>query len=77
MDNQAITYHITQEPTRKSGIANVKQTLDFAALRSRTTLLAWEREGKFPKRVSLGGGRVGWRWSELYRWADSLPAEEA
>ncbi|EIJ34698.1 helix-turn-helix transcriptional regulator [Thiothrix nivea] len=76
MDNQSVIYQVTQQPTRKTGIANVHQAMAHAGVSSRTTLIAWEREGKFPPRVSLGGNRVGWRWSDLYAWADSLTAKE-
>jgi predicted DNA-binding transcriptional regulator AlpA len=62
--------------TYQSGIANVHQAMAHAGVTSRTTLIAWERSGKYPKRVSLGGGRVGWRWSDLYAWSDSLTAKE-
>lgn len=76
MDNQAIIYHVKQEPPRKTGVANINQALAHAGLASRTTLIAWERSGKFPKRMSLGGGRVGWKWSDLYAWSDNLTAKE-
>lgn len=72
-----IIINMTNPPPRKSGIANVQQAMAHAGVSSRTTLLAWEREGRFPKRVSLGRGRVGWRWDELYRWADNLQAAES
>lgn len=76
MDNQTVIYKVTQEQPRKTGVANVNQALAHAGVSSRTTLIKWEREGKYPKRVSLGGGRVGWRWSDLYAWSDSLQAVE-
>ncbi len=76
MDNQAVIYQVTQQPTRKTGVANIAQALAHAGVTSRTTLIAWERAGKYPKRVSLGGGRVGWKWSDLYAWADGLQAKE-
>lgn len=75
MDNQSTIYTITQE-TRKTGIASIKATLEFAGITSRTTLITWERTGAFPKRVKLSGQRVGYRWSDLYKWADSLQAVE-
>ncbi|SKA87930.1 transcriptional regulator, AlpA family [Thiothrix eikelboomii] len=75
MDNQSTIYQVTQE-TRKTGIASIKATLEFAGITSRTTLIAWERTGTFPKRVKLSGQRVGYRWSDLYKWADSLQVVE-
>lgn len=76
MTNLSISYQATQE-TRKTGIASIKATLEFAGITSRTTLIAWERRGIFPKRVKLSGQRVGYRWSDLYRWADHLQVVEA
>jgi predicted DNA-binding transcriptional regulator AlpA len=67
---------MAKSDTYQSGIANVHQAMAHAGVSSRTTLLSWERAGKYPKRVSLGGGRVGWRWSDLYAWSDSLTAKE-
>ena len=61
---------------QNTGIANVNQAMAHAGITSRTTLIAWERKGLFPKRVSLGQGRVGWRWADLYAWSDSLQAVE-
>lgn len=77
MDNQAIIYTTKQEPTRKTGIANIQQALAHAGVSSRQTLLTWERRGLFPKRVEIRPGRVGWRWSELYTWSDNLQVKEA
>lgn len=78
MDNQAVIYHYTinGQPPKKTGVANINQTLAHAGVTSRTTLIKWEREGRFPKRVSLGSGRVGWLWSDLYAWSDGLQAKE-
>ena len=39
------------------------------------TIWRWERDGKFPKRLHLGQGRVGWRLSELLAEMDRLCAE--
>lgn len=35
---------------------------------SRTTLWRFEKEGKFPRRVSLGANSVGWRLNEVANW---------
>lgn len=75
MTDTPTIYQVTQE-TRKIGIASIKATLEFAGITSRTTLITWERTGAFPKRVKLSGQRVGYRWSDLYKWADSLQAVE-
>ncbi len=38
---------------------------------SRVTIWRWEQEGKFPLRISLGPGSVGWRKSEIDEWIRS------
>lgn len=38
---------------------------------SRTTIWRLENKGEFPRRVSLGGNRVGWRLSEIKNWMDT------
>ncbi|WP_042799023.1 AlpA family transcriptional regulator [Thioalkalivibrio sp. AKL19] len=35
---------------------------------SRSTIYRREKEGRFPKRVQLGGGAVAWRESEVTQW---------
>jgi len=42
----------------------------------RSTAYEWERRGLYPRRVSLPGGRVGWRLSELLAWVRDRPAVE-
>lgn len=32
------------------------------------SIYRWEREGKFPKRLQLGGNSVGWLLSEVEAW---------
>lgn len=39
---------------------------------SNSTLLRWEREGRFPKRVRIGGHSVAWFVSEIHDFVDSL-----
>jgi prophage regulatory protein len=57
--------------------------LSFAAVRdrvgkSRSQIWRDERDGKFPKRVQLGPGRVAWVESEVEAWAQArLAAREA
>lgn len=67
---------MTDAQNKKTGIATPRAALAFAGIASRTTLLAWERSGRFPARVRISGQRVGYRWSDLCRWADSLQAVE-
>ena len=40
---------------------------------SRTTLWREERAGRFPKRIQLSPGRVGWIGSEILEWITSRP----
>ena len=40
---------------------------------SRTSRWRLEREGKFPRRVQLSPGRVGWIGSEILNWIKSRP----
>lgn len=35
---------------------------------SNTTLLRWEKAGRFPRRLRLGGTRVAWLKSEVDNW---------
>ena len=41
---------------------------------SRTTLWRLENKGDFPRRVSLGVGSVGWRYSEIKDWLTNRQA---
>lgn len=76
MDNQSVIYHVHQQSARKTGIANMQAAMVHAGVSSRTTLLAWERKGLFPRRVEVRPGRVGYRWSDLYAWSDGLQTKE-
>ncbi len=38
---------------------------------SHTTIWRLERDGKFPRRVSIVGNLVGWRLSEVLAWMES------
>ncbi|WP_309742663.1 AlpA family phage regulatory protein [Roseobacter sp. N2S] len=35
---------------------------------SRTTLLRWELNGRFPRRIRIGGTTVAWLMSEIDQW---------
>lgn len=62
--------------SRMTGIATVQAAMQFAGITSRTTLIKWEREERFPARVRVSAQRVGYRWADLYAWADNLQAVE-
>ena len=56
------------------GFADIDEVLEFAGGISRATLYRWGAAGYFPLAVKIGQGsrgRVGWRRSELLRWAAS------
>lgn len=59
-----------------NGIASMSAAMQFAGVKSRQTMLTWERKGLFPKRVKLQPGRVGYRWADLYEWSASLETVE-
>ena len=48
-------------------IVRAKEVTKLTGL-SRTTLWRMEKTGKFPNRVSLGVGSVGWRFAEVSQW---------
>lgn len=48
-------------------IMRPKEVVGLTGL-SRTTIWRMEKTGKFPSRVSLGIGSVGWRFSEISAW---------
>lgn len=50
-------------------ILRQKQVSEMVGL-SRTTLWERERKGQFPKRIDLGGGRVGWLESDVIDWIE-------
>jgi predicted DNA-binding transcriptional regulator AlpA len=59
------------------GLASMRDALAFVGAKSRNTLITWERTGRFPARVNIGGGRVGYRWDDLHRWLANLQKVEA
>ena len=50
-------------------IIRMQEVQDIVGV-SRTTLWRMENKGQFPRRVSLGGNLVGWRWSEVAQWVN-------
>ena len=57
-------------------IISKKKLLQLIGL-SDSQLRRLEKAGKFPRRVSLGPGRVGWIGSEVDGWIEALMAERA
>ena len=44
---------------------------------SRTTLLRWELNGRFPRRIRMGGTSVAWFMSEIQDWLTDRAAERS
>ena len=44
---------------------------------SSPTLWRWERDGKFPKRITLARNLVAWKLSEVMAWLDEQGKEDA
>ena len=38
-----------------------------------TTIYRWEQQGRFPKRLQLGPGSVGWREADIEGWLADRP----
>lgn len=57
----------TGNETPPDAILDSKEVQRLTSL-SRTTIWRKENEGSFPRRVSLGPGRVGWLTSAVYDW---------
>jgi predicted DNA-binding transcriptional regulator AlpA len=45
--------------------------------KSNTTLLRWERIGRFPRRILIGGCSVVWSADEIEEWFKARSAERA
>lgn len=44
---------------------------------SNTTLLRWEANGRFPRRIRMGGTTVAWLMSEIETWLAERAEERA
>ena len=44
---------------------------------SNTTLLRWEKHGRFPRRIRMAGTSVAWFLSEIEDWPAERAAERA
>jgi prophage regulatory protein len=60
---------------KKAGFARLPEVRSFAAAGT-STLYNWMAQDCFPKPVKLGASAVGWRWDDLYAWADSRKTAE-
>ncbi|SFR35109.1 transcriptional regulator, AlpA family [Yoonia tamlensis] len=67
MTDNALTKTLaTREDLKRMGI-NV----------SNTTKLRWEAQGRFPRRIRMGGTTVAWFMSEIEEWLAERDAERA
>ena len=57
---------------KKSRIIRKPELTDRIGV-SGVTIWRWERAGKFPKRLQLGGHCVGWLESEVVEWIENRP----
>lgn len=62
--NGSNTFKTTIPESSPDIILRAKEVKEITGL-SRTTLWRLESKGDFPRRVSLGVGSVGWRYSEV------------
>lgn len=58
------------QETRKSSIIRKAELQSMLGI-SDPSIYRWEREGKFPKRLQLGGNSVGWLLSEVEAWINA------
>ncbi|MBO0612962.1 AlpA family transcriptional regulator [Thiothrix fructosivorans] len=58
---------MTNDNTQNNRILREPEIIHRTGL-SRSTLLRWEKQGKFPKRRKLGSWLVGWLESDFQAW---------
>lgn len=58
-------------PDALERILRIKEVTQLTGV-SRTTIWRMERNGKFPARVQLGIGCVGWKRNEVAIWLENL-----
>ncbi len=63
-ENRVPSVSLDNVPER---IIRANEIVEMTGL-SRTTIWRMEKNGSFPRRVSLGVGSVGWRFSEVREW---------
>lgn len=65
--NSVTNVDLTPPEVKEDRIIRTKEVQKITGL-SRTTIWRLERSGKFPARVSLCTGSVGWKLSEVEKW---------
>lgn len=58
---------VAPEPKRVTRLIRLKEVQHRVGL-GRSTIYRWMAEGKFPKRVQLGGYAVAWTVEEIDQW---------
>ena len=64
----------TQEPKVLATREDLKR---LGIVVSNTTLLRWEANGRFPRRVRLAGTSIAWLLPEIEEWSSDRAAERA
>lgn len=65
-----------KEKTNPNQVIRKKELLSLLKI-SDPSLWRWERAGKFPKRIQLGGASVGWLQTEISAWVEGKKAERS
>ena len=60
----------------RNAIVRFPKVRQLTGIDGRSTFWKWERDGKFPRRIALPGGGVGWRLGEILDWLNELPRRE-
>ncbi len=61
----------TSNPSMHDKIIRSKEVQELTGL-SRTTIWRMERTGKFPARVALTAGSIGWRLTDVQEWVRKI-----
>jgi prophage regulatory protein len=51
-------------------IVRLPEVQSMIGIRSRATLLTWEKEGRFPKRLRIGKRSMGWLLKDIEDWIE-------
>lgn len=72
---------MTEKPKRRSMASQIvlnRQDLAKLGIRvSNSSLLRWERNGRFPRRIRMAGTSVAWLKSEVDAWFEARAEERS
>lgn len=60
---------------KSNRLLTIRQVMEMANVKSRTTIYNYVRRETFPKPCYIGVGVPRWRESDIIAWAESLPSE--